>query len=115
MEACIFCKIASGQAQASILYQDELVTAFKDIRPATPVHLLVIPNKHIAGVNDVQPEDEPALGRMFSVARQLAKDNGIDHSGFRLVVNTGYDGGQEVYHLHMHILGGRRVGPLAAR
>ncbi len=112
MQDCIFCKIVARQAEANILYQDELVTAFTDLHPATPVHLLIVPNRHLAGVNDVTAADEPALGRLFSVAARLAGEHGVDDSGFRLVVNTGRDGGQEVFHLHMHLLGGKRVGPL---
>ena len=87
-----------------------MVTAFKDIAPQAPVHILIIPNKEIPTVNDVSADDELMLGRMFTVAAKIAKENGIDKSGFRLIVNTNRDGGQEVFHVHMHLLGGRRLG-----
>jgi histidine triad (HIT) family protein len=111
----IFSKIIRREAPAEIVYQDELVTAFRDIRPQAPVHVLIVPNKVIPTANDVAPEDEAALGRMFTVAAQIAAQEGIAESGYRLMVNCNRDGGQEVYHLHMHILGGRRLGPMLAR
>lgn len=111
----IFSKIIQGKAPADIVYQDELVTAFKDIQPQAPVHILIVPNREIRTVNDVTPEDETALGRMFIVAARIARDNDIDESGYRLIVNCNRDGGQEVYHLHMHILGGRPLGPMLSR
>ncbi len=106
---CIFCKIVAGASRGDVLYQDDLVTAFRDIHPVAPVHILIVPNRHIASVNQVQQADEAALGRMFSVARRLAAETGIAEGGYRLSVNTGVDGGQAVYHLHMHLLGGRRM------
>jgi len=106
---CVFCKIAAGTIPATILYQDELVTAFKNIEPKTPVHILIIPNRHITSINDVQPEDEAILGHLFSIARRMAAELGVQHSGYRLVVNTGPDAGQSVFHLHLHLLGGRRM------
>ncbi|WP_428773700.1 purine nucleoside phosphoramidase [Vibrio sp.] len=111
-EETIFSKIIRKEIPADILYQDELVTAFRDINPRTPSHLLIIPNKLIPTVNDVSHEDEAALGRMFTVARKLAKEEGIDEDGYRLIVNCNSHGGQEVYHIHMHLLGGRPLGPL---
>ena len=114
-EETIFSKIIRREIPADILYQDELVTAFRDIHPQAPTHILIIPNRLIPTTNDVQPEDEAALGRLFTVAAKLAKQAGVDESGYRLVVNCNRDGGQEVYHLHMHLLGGRRIGPLVAR
>jgi histidine triad (HIT) family protein len=111
----IFSKIIAGEAQASIVYQDELVTAFKDIRPLAPVHVLICPNKEIPTVDDVTPDDEAALGRLFTVARKIAAEMGIAESGYRLIVNCKGDSGQEVYHLHMHLLGGRRLGPMLAK
>lgn len=111
----IFSKIIRREIPAEILYQDELVTAFRDIHPQTPTHILIVPNQLIPTANDVTPEDEAALGRLFTVAAKLATQEGIAENGYRLVVNCGRDGGQEVYHLHMHLLGGRRVGPLVAR
>ena len=111
----IFAKIIAEEAPAEIVYKDELVTAFKDIHPVAPVHILIVPNKAIATVNDVMPEDEAMLGHMFTVAKQIARQQGIAESGYRLIVNCRGDGGQEVYHLHMHLLGGRRLGPMLAR
>ena len=94
---------------ADILYQDEQVTAFWDNRPAAPVHILIVPNKHIPSVNEVEPEDAELLGKMILVAKNLAKEKGVDESGYRLVINVGRDGGQTVYHLHLHIVGGERL------
>jgi histidine triad (HIT) family protein len=108
----IFSRIIRGEAKAQIVYQDELVTAFHDIFPKAPAHILIVPNRLIPTVNDVMPEDEIALGRMFTVAARIAREMGIDQSGYRLIVNCNHDGGQEVYHLHMHLLGGRRLGPM---
>lgn len=107
--SCIFCKIAAGQAKATILYQDDLVTAFRDIHPVAPTHILVIPNRHIESVNFVTPEDEPTLGRLFTVARHLAEQEGIAAGGYRIIVNTNANGGQTVFHLHMHVIGGQRM------
>lgn len=111
----IFARIIAGQAPATIVYQDELVTAFKDSHPLAPVHILIVPNKEIATVNDVTPDDEAMLGRMFTAARKIAQEMGIAESGYRLLVNCRDDAGQEVYHLHMHLVGGRRLGPMLAR
>jgi len=109
MDGCIFCRIIDGKNPAKIVYQDEQVTAFRDIHPASPTHILITPNRHIESVNDLQREDASLVGHMFLVARQLASEEGIDHSGYRLIVNTGPHGGQTVYHLHMHLLGGQRM------
>ena len=109
MENCIFCKIIAGEIPSEILYRDELVSAFRDIHPVAPVHILVVPNRHIASNNDVIPEDEPVLGRLFSAARLLAEREGIAESGYRLIINTGPHGGQEVFHLHLHLIGGQRM------
>ncbi len=114
-EETIFSKIIRGEAPADIVYQDELVTAFRDIRPQAPTHILIVPNRPIPTANDVTPEDEPALGRMFTVAAKLARQEGIADDGYRLLVNCGRHGGQEVYHLHMHLIGGRPLGPMLAR
>jgi len=109
MTACIFCKIVSNELHAKIVYRDEQVTAFRDIHPVAPVHILIIPNRHILSVTDLTPEDEPLIGHLFTVARQLVKQEGIDESGYRLIVNTGAHGGQTVFHLHMHLIGGQRM------
>ncbi len=111
----IFSKIIRREIPADILYQDDLVTAFRDIHPQAPTHVLIIPNKLIPTVNDVTPEDELMLGRLFTVARKIAEQEGIAENGYRLLVNCNRDGRQEVYHLHMHILGGRRLGPMVVR
>jgi len=111
----IFSRIIAKEIPASIVYQDEQVTAFKDINPQAPVHILVVPNKEIPTVDDVTPEDEAVLGHMFVVARQIAREQGIAENGYRLIVNCREDGGQEVYHLHMHLLGGRRLGPMLVK
>ncbi|MGQ9887813.1 MAG: histidine triad nucleotide-binding protein [Aggregatilineales bacterium] len=111
----IFSKIIAGEIPADIVYKDDRVTAFKDINPRAPVHILIVPNKEIPTVNDVTPEDEGVLGHMLVVAKQIAYDQGIAESGYRLIINCRDDGGQEIYHLHMHLLGGRRLGPVLAR
>jgi histidine triad (HIT) family protein len=111
----IFSKIIRREIPAQILYQDDLVTAFRDINPQAPTHILIVPNRLIATANDVTPADELALGRMFTVAKLLAEQEGIAGSGYRLLVNCNRDGGQEVYHLHMHLVGGRPLGPMLKR
>lgn len=111
-EETIFSKIIRKEIPADVLYQDDLVTAFRDINPRAPSHILIIPNKLIATVNDVEADDEAMMGRMFTVARKLAKEEGIDEDGYRLIVNCNAHGGQEVYHIHMHLVGGRPLGPL---
>ncbi|GAA4501304.1 HIT domain-containing protein [Pseudaeromonas paramecii] len=110
----IFSKIIRQEIPAPLLYQDELVSAFRDIQPQAPQHILIVPNKIIPTVNDVCAEDEQALGRMFIAAHKIAKELGIDESGYRLIVNCNRDAGQEVFHLHMHLLGGAPLGPLLA-
>ncbi|RMG78407.1 MAG: histidine triad nucleotide-binding protein [Chloroflexi bacterium] len=111
----IFERIIAGEAPATIVYQDELVTAFKDINPIAPVHILIVPNKAIPSVREVEAEDEAMLGRMFTVARKIAEEQGIAERGYRLIVNCGDEGGQEIYHLHMHLLGGKPLGPVLDR
>ncbi len=111
-EETIFSKIIRKEIPADVLYQDDLVTAFRDINPRAPSHILVIPNKLIPTVNDVEAEDEAMLGRLFTVAKKLAKEEGIAENGYRLIVNCNPHGGQEVYHIHMHLLGGRPLGPM---
>ncbi len=104
---CVFCKISAGEIPSRKIYEDELCLAFYDVAPAAPVHALVIPKEHIPSVLEAQ--DAGLLGRLLSVARDVAKLTGIDENGFRLVINTGEDGGQTVPHLHIHILGGRSL------
>jgi histidine triad (HIT) family protein len=107
--ACIFCRIIAERAPAEILFRDERVTAFQDIHPLSPVHILVVPNEHIVALNDIDLEHEALLGHMIYVAQKLAEAHGIQHSGYRLVINTGPNAGQSVLHLHLHLLGGRHL------
>jgi histidine triad (HIT) family protein len=109
MSDCLFCSIVSGTITANVVYQDDSVVAFKDIRPVAPVHFLIIPRKHIVSILDLEVDDEALLGRIFQVAGRLARDHGIAQSGFRLVVNAGPDAGQSVFHVHYHLLGGRQM------
>ena len=105
---CIFCKIIAGKAPGEIVYRDDLVTAFTNIHPIAPVHILVVTNHHLSSVNEATPADEPTLGRLITVARQLAEEQEISQTGYRLVINTGQDGGQTIFHLHVHLIGGKR-------
>lgn len=115
MEDCLFCKIASGQIPARKVHEDDDILAFHDIHPARPVHLLVIPKRHITSLATVAAEDVPVLGRMLAIANRLAGENGSP-DGFRLIINTGRIGHQEVPHLHAHIVGGPEpVGPMLKR
>jgi histidine triad (HIT) family protein len=111
----IFSKIISKEIPSQMVYQDDRVTAFKDINPVAPVHILIVPNKEIPTIDDVTPEDEAVLGHMLIVAKQIAREQGIAEKGYRLIVNCRSDGGQEVYHLHIHLLGGRKLGPMLAQ
>src|SRR3954471_11905375 len=110
--ATIFEKIIAGEIPPTIVHQDERVTAFRDISPQAPVHVLIVPNKPIATVNDVTESDENMLGHMFVVARDIARKEGIAENGFRLIVNCNKHGGQVVFHLHMHLVGGAPLGPM---
>jgi len=110
--ASIFSKIIAREIPAKIVYEDDLVIAFHDISPSAPVHVLIVPKREIPTVNDVTAEDEAALGRLFTAAAKIAGDNDIAASGYRLIVNVNRDGGQEVFHIHMHLLGGRQLGPM---
>jgi histidine triad (HIT) family protein len=111
----IFGKIVRGELEADIVYRDDRVTAFRDINPKAPTHVLIVPNEAIPTVNDVDESHEAVLGHLFVVARKLAEQEGIAEDGYRLLVNCGRNGGQEVLHLHMHLLGGRPLGPMLAR
>ncbi|EPZ8968446.1 purine nucleoside phosphoramidase [Enterobacter hormaechei] len=113
-EETIFSKILRREIPSDIVYQDELVTAFRDISPQAPTHILIIPNILIPTVNDVKTEHEVALGRMLTVAAKIAEQEGIAEDGYRLIMNCNRHGGQEVYHIHMHLLGGRPLGPMLA-
>ncbi|MCB0291039.1 MAG: purine nucleoside phosphoramidase [Calditrichaeota bacterium] len=111
----IFSKIIRKEIPSDMVYQDDLVTAFRDISPQAPTHILIIPNKLIPTINDVTAQDEQVLGRLFTVAAKLAAQEGIAHDGYRLIINCNEHGGQEVFHLHMHLLGGRKLGRMLAR
>lgn len=115
MTDTIFGRIIRGEVDADVLYKDDLVTAFRDVNPQAPVHVLILPNEAVPTAADVEARHEAALGRMFTVARKIAQDEGIAEDGFRLIVNTRTHGGQEIFHLHMHLLGGRPLGPMLAR
>ena len=109
MEDCIFCKIVAGDIPGDIVYRDDDIIAFRDINPLAPAHILIVPRRHIPTMNDVSAEDSGLIGRMCLVARELAAKEGIDGPGYRLVVNCGPEGGQIVNHLHLHLLGGRKL------
>ena len=106
---CLFCKIISGDIPGTIVHRDDSTTAFRDINPAAPTHILIVPNRHIDSVNALESGDEPLMGHLINIAGQLAKSEGIDQSGYRIIVNTGPDGGQAVFHLHVHLIGGQRM------
>ncbi|MFZ4847754.1 MAG: HIT domain-containing protein [Caldilinea sp.] len=111
----IFSKIIRREIPSEIVFQDDQVTAFRDINPQAPVHILIVPNRWIPTANDVGADDEQLLGHLFVVASQIAAQQGIAESGYRLLVNCNRDGGQEVFHLHLHLLGGRQLGPMLLR
>lgn len=107
---CIFCDIINKKSPANILYEDDEMIAFPDINPSAPVHILIIPKKHIKSANELEAKDQALLGKMILTAKKLAKENKIDQSGYRLVINTGKDSGQIIEHLHLHLLGGKKLG-----
>lgn len=109
MTDCIFCKIVAGEIPATIVYRDDQATAFRDLGPKAPVHVLVVPNRHIAGMDDLQEGDADLIGRLVLAASQVARVEGLAESGYRLVFNSGLDAGQSVFHIHLHLLGGRRL------
>jgi histidine triad (HIT) family protein len=109
MDDCLFCKIASGKIPANLVLEDDVLLAFHDIRPQAPSHLLIIPRRHIATINDCQAQDAELLGRMILAAKSLAKTFGLSEPGYRLVFNINSGGGQEIYHIHLHLLGGRQM------
>jgi histidine triad (HIT) family protein len=106
---CIFCQIASGKIPSDTVYQDQEIVAFRDINPKAPVHILIIPKKHIASLDQLSQSDTALVGRMVALASRLAKDEGVAEKGYRLAINCGKEGGQLVPHLHMHLLGGRQL------
>ena len=109
MSDCIFCKIIQGDIPSTNVYKDELVTAFRDIKPVAPTHILIVPNKHIESVNVLIADDEPLIGKLFTIAKGLAEKEGIAENGYRLVVNTGAESGQTIFHVHLHLIGGRQM------
>jgi histidine triad (HIT) family protein len=111
----LFSKIISGEIPGDIVYQDDQVTAFRDIAPQAPVHILIVPAKEIPTVNDIVPQDEQLIGHMFTVARRIADKEGVAQDGYRLMINCNKHGGQEIFHLHMHLFGGRPLGPMLMR
>ena len=110
MEDCIFFFFIKGEIPSNKVYEDDEVLAFRDINPVAPVHILVIPQKDISHVTELQKEDEALVGKIYSIINKIAKQEGVDESGFRIVVNCKEDGGQEVPHLHFHIIGGKKLG-----
>ena len=110
MNDCIFCKIANKELPASIVYEDNQIIAFRDINPVAPVHILVVPKKHISKLTEIEKEDEIVIGRIYSIINDIVKAEGIDERGFRVIVNCGEEGGQLVKHLHFHLLGGKHLG-----
>jgi histidine triad (HIT) family protein len=111
----LFERIIAGDLPAAIVHKDDRVTAFRDVRPLAPTHILIVPNKPIPTANDIADEDEALVGHMLIVARDLAKKEGIAANGYRLIINCNAHGGQEVYHLHVHLIGGRPLGPMVLR
>ncbi len=109
MADCLFCKIISKKISSEILFENDDVLVFKDINPQAPIHFLIVPKKHISTINDLQQEDEKITGKIILTAQSLAKQENIDENGYRLVFNCNSNGGQEVYHIHLHLLGGRQM------
>ena len=109
MDTCIFCKIVSGEIKGDVVYRDEHVTAFRDLHPVAPTHILIVPNKHIDSVGTLEDADAKLAGQLLLTARKLAEQEGIAESGYRLISNTGKDGGQTVFHLHVHLIGGQAM------
>ena len=110
MEDCLFCKIVKGEIPSTKVYEDENILAFKDINPAAPIHILVIPKKHITSLAYINKEDEKLIGNIYGVINKIAEENGFKEIGYRVIVNCGEDGGQEVMHLHFHVLAGKKLG-----
>ncbi len=107
--SCLFCQIVSSKVKANVVFENSELLAFEDIKPQAPTHLLIIPKQHIATINDIDSKDEQLLGRMLLSAKQMAKVHGIDKKGYRLIFNVNPEGGQEIYHIHLHLLGGRQM------
>ena len=110
MEECLFCKMVAGEIQPDVLYQDDDVLAFRDINPQAPFHALIVPKRHIATLNDLGEEDAELMGRLLLAAKRVAADAGIAEAGYRTLINCNAEGGQVVFHIHLHLLGGRPMG-----
>ena len=111
---CIFCKIINKEIPATIVYEDDDVLGFKDINPQAPVHVVVIPKKHIAKITEMEKQDEAVIGKIYSVINKIAAEQGIAEDGFRVIINCGENGGQEVKHIHFHLLGGTKLGSIVS-
>jgi len=109
MSDCIFCRIAAGEIPADIVYEDDLVVGFRDLSPQAPTHVLLIPRKHIATLNDLTPEDDAIIARLYTAAVQVAAREGLAERGYRTLINCNADGGQTVFHVHLHLMGGRQM------
>lgn len=110
MEDCVFCKIIKGEIPSEKVYEDEEILAFRDVHPAAPIHILVIPKRHIAMLTDLTSEDEAMVGKIYTTINKIAKQEGFEKQGYRVITNCGKDSGQEVMHIHFHILGGKKLG-----
>ena len=110
MEDCLFCKIIKGEVPSNKVYEDEEILAFNDINPAAPIHILVIPKKHINSLVEIEKEDEILIGKIYGVINKIAEEKGFKENGYRVIVNCGKDAGQEVMHLHFHVLAGAKFG-----
>lgn len=106
-EECLFCNIAQGNTSTDFLYENERIVVFKDINPAAPVHLLIVPKRHIRSINDIVADDGALLGEMMMVAKEMAREHGVNRSGYKLLFNVEKGGGQVIFHLHLHLIGGR--------
>lgn len=111
---CIFCKIINKEIPSTIVYEDDEILAFKDITPQAPVHIIVIPKKHIEKITDIEKQDEAVIGKIYSVINKIAVEQGIAEEGFRVIINCGENGGQEVKHIHFHLLGGAKLGAIVS-
>jgi len=109
MTNCLFCKMTSGEIKPDIVFENDDVLAFRDINPQAPTHVLIIPKKHISTINDIKSEDEALIGKLYTTAQAVAKQEGFAEKGYRVVMNCGEDAGQTVFHIHLHLLGGRQL------
>ncbi|MFC1540997.1 histidine triad nucleotide-binding protein [Candidatus Latescibacterota bacterium] len=112
MSDCIFCKIAGGEIPSNLFYESDDIVAFDDISPQAPVHVIIIPRKHFATTLDMSDNAPELFGAMIQASSKIAREKGVDESGFRLILNTNADGGQEIFHVHMHLMGGENIGSM---